>query len=116
MVLDTGAFTTALNPDVARTVTKVHNDSNVRVSGVTGNVAKVLTADKIQFRFANLSQTVNDVVVFETPTISKHAGLEIAGFIGAIALGQVTMSIDYRDGLVKFSYDANRGYKYPGMQ
>jgi predicted aspartyl protease len=115
MVLDTGAFSTTLNPAVARTVTKVHGDSNITVHGVTGKVDKVYTADKIEFKFANLRQTVNDVVAFESPSISKNTGLEIAGFIGATALGQVTMSIDYRDGLVKFNYDANRGYKYPGL-
>jgi hypothetical protein len=42
--------------------------------------------------------------------------MEIAGFIGATTLGQVTMSIDYRDGLVKMDYDAKRGSKYPGLQ
>ena len=115
MVLDTGAFSTSLNPAVARTVTKVHGDGNITVSGVTGKVNKVFTADKIEFKFANLRQTVNDVIAFESPSISRNTGLEIAGFIGATALGQVTMSIDYRDGLVKFDYDAKRGYKYPGL-
>jgi len=115
MVLDTGAFTTSLDPAVARTVTKVHGDSNIIVHGVTGKVDKVYTADKIEFQFANLRQTVNDVVAFESPSISRSTGLEIAGFIGATALGQVTMSIDYRDGLVKFQYDPKHGYKYPGL-
>jgi hypothetical protein len=32
--------------------------------------------------------------------------------IGATTLGQVTMHIDYRDGLVKFDYDRNRGYHF----
>jgi predicted aspartyl protease len=116
MVLDTGAFSTTLNPAVARLVTKVRGDSNITVKGITGKVDKVYTADQIEFKFANLSQKVNDVIAFESPSISKNTGLEIAGFIGATALGQVAMSIDYRDGLVKFNYDANRGYKYPGIQ
>jgi hypothetical protein len=36
--------------------------------------------------------------------------MEISGFIGYTALGQLTISIDYRDGLVKFTYDSKRGY------
>jgi tetratricopeptide (TPR) repeat protein len=115
MVLDTGAFSTTLEPAVARTVTKVHSDSSITVEGVTGTVDKVYTADEIEFRFANLRQKVNDVIAFSTPSISKNTGMEIAGFIGATALGQVTMSIDYRDGLVDFNYDPKRGYKYPGI-
>ena len=35
--------------------------------------------------------------------------MEVSGFIGITALGQVTTTIDYRDGLMKFSFDANRG-------
>jgi hypothetical protein len=41
--------------------------------------------------------------------------MEISGFIGVTTLGQLTLTIDYRDGLVKFAYDPKRGYKYPGM-
>jgi hypothetical protein len=38
--------------------------------------------------------------------------MEVAGFIGFTTLGQTTMKIDYRDGLVSFSYNANRGYRF----
>ena len=38
--------------------------------------------------------------------------MEVAGFIGITALGQMTISIDYRDGLIKFDYDARRGYRF----
>jgi hypothetical protein len=38
--------------------------------------------------------------------------MEISGFLGANTLDQLTIHIDYRDGLVKFDYDPNRGYRY----
>lgn len=114
-ILDTGAFATTVSPAVARAVTKVRGGSAVKVKGISGEVDKVSSADSIVFKFGNLSQKVQDVVVFDTPAISKYTGMEIAGFIGATTLGQVAMSIDYRDGLVKFAYDANRGYRYPGV-
>ncbi len=114
-ILDTGAFATTISPSVARSVTKVRGGSNIEVHGVSGTVDKVSSADNIEFKFGNLRQKVTDVVAFESPTISKYTGMEIAGFIGATTLGQVAMSIDYRDGLVKFVYDASRGYKYPGV-
>jgi hypothetical protein len=75
-------------------------------------VDKVYTADSITFRFANISQKVDDVVAFATPTLSKNLNMEVAGFIGITALGQMSISIDYRDGLMKFAYDANRGYRF----
>lgn len=111
-ILDTGAFTTTISPAVAREVTKVRAEDYITVKGISGKVDKVYTADEITFRFANLSQKVRDVVAFDTPGISKSIGMDVSGFIGFTALGQTTMKIDYRDGLVSFSYDANRGYRF----
>jgi predicted aspartyl protease/Flp pilus assembly protein TadD len=111
-IVDTGAFSTTVTPEVAREVTKVHREDNIIVHGVSGKVDKVYTADSITFRFANISQKVDSVVAFETPGLSKNLNMEIAGFIGITALGQMTVSIDYRDGLMKFAYDANRGYRF----
>ena len=107
-ILDTGAFSTTISPDVAREVTKVHANDNIRVHGISGEVDKVYTADSITFQFANVSQKVQDVVAFATPSLSKSLSMEISGFIGYTALNQMTINIDYRDGLMKFSYDPNR--------
>src|SRR5271163_1640668 len=111
-IVDTGAFSTTVTPEVAREVTKVHSEDNIIVRGVSGKVDKVYTADSITFRFANIAQKVDGVVAFATPTVSRDLNMEVAGFIGITALGQMTISIDYRDGLMKFAYDANRGYRY----
>jgi predicted aspartyl protease len=111
-VLDTGSFSTTISPEAAREVTKVHSGSNVRVQGLSGSVDKVYTAENITFQFANVSQKVQDVVAFATPSVNKSLNMEVAGFIGYTALAQMTIGIDYRDGLMKFSYDPNRGYRY----
>jgi predicted aspartyl protease len=111
-ILDTGSFSTTISPEVAREVTKVHANDNMQVKGISGKVDKVYTADSITFKFANVSQTVQDVVAFATSSISKNLNMEISGLIGYTALAQMTIGIDYRDGLMKFSYDPNRGFKY----
>jgi len=111
-ILDTGAFTTTVTPAVARQVTKVHSNYDMTVEGMSGKVNKVYSANEITFQFANLSQKVRDVVSFDSPQVSKGIGMEVSGFIGFTALGQTTMKIDYRDGLVSFSYDATRGYHF----
>jgi hypothetical protein len=87
-------------------------DDRIGLEGVNGKVDTVYAAAEITFRFANFSQQVQDVVTFETPKISKSLGMNISGFIGIDALSQTTMKIDYRDGLVSFNYDANRGYSH----
>jgi hypothetical protein len=91
----------------------VRSQDNISVHGVNGKVDRVYTADSITFRFANIAQKVDGVVAFETPALSKNLNMEVAGFIGTTALGQMTISIDYRDGLMKFDYDAKRGYRFP---
>jgi Aspartyl protease len=111
-ILDTGAFATTISPTAAREVTKVRSGSNIKVRGISGDVENVYTADKITFKFANLSQEVPDVIAIDFSDLSKNEDMEISGLIGATAIGQTTMTIDYRDSLVHFSYDAKRGYKY----
>lgn len=111
-IMDTGAFTTLISPDAARDVTHVHNDSFDRVKGISGEVKNVYTADTVTFHFAHLAETANDVISIDTSRISKNVNMEISGFIGFNTLKMLTIHIDYRDGLVKFDYDPNRGYKF----
>ncbi len=109
-ILDTGSFATSVSDTAARAVTKIHNDDSMTIHGISGKVDKVYSADSIDFRFANMEQKVIDAVAFENASISKDTGLEVSGFLGANTLSLLTITIDYRDGLVHFAYDANRGY------
>jgi predicted aspartyl protease len=111
-ILDTGAWTTIISPQAAREVTKVYSGVPVQVQGLNGKVQKVYGADEITFRFANLAQKVDDVIAIDTSKTSKDSGIEISGFLGAATLRQLTIHIDYRDGLVKFDYDPKRGYRF----
>jgi predicted aspartyl protease len=111
-ILDTGAWATSISPQAAREVTKVHADHEMEIKGISGKVEKVFTADQITFTFGHMSQKVYDVASFDTSNISKSVGMDISGFLGAATLKLLTIHIDYRDGLVKFDYDANRGYKF----
>jgi tetratricopeptide (TPR) repeat protein len=109
-IMDTGAFTTSVTPEVGREVSKIHEDDHMHVHGISGKVDEVYRTDSITFHFANIQQKVEDVYTFASPSINRNLGMEISGFIGYTALGQLTISIDYRDGLVKFTYDSKRGY------
>jgi predicted aspartyl protease len=112
-ILDTGAFSTTITPDVAREVTKVHTDDSVKVRGISGNVDKVYSAENITFQFANVSQNIQGVIAFDTSSLSKGLNMDVSGLIGFTALAQMMIDIDYRDGLIKFTYDPNRGFKLP---
>jgi len=110
-MVDTGAFSTAISPEAAREVTKVHflgsNPGSVR--GLSGDVTKIAFAEAILFQFGGIRQQNNDLYSFDTTGLSKGAGFEISGFLGSTVLRQLTISIDYRDGLIKFDYDPRHG-------
>jgi predicted aspartyl protease len=109
-IMDTGAWATTISPQAAREVSKLHSD-DIKVKGISGEVNRTYTTDEITFKFAHLSQRAYGVYSFDTSPISKDTGMEISGFIGANTLRMLTIHIDYRDGLVKFDYDPNRGYR-----
>lgn len=110
-ILDTGAWATSVAPDAAREVTKVSSAGDqLKVRGISGAVQQTYFANDITFYFAHLGQRDEQVPSFDTSNVSKGAGMQISGFIGANTIDLTTLQIDYRDGLVHFNYTANRGY------
>ena len=108
-IVDSGAFSSSISPEAAREVTKVRGGSPVTVKGLSGDVGKVSSSDKIVFTFAGIQQQNNDLISFDTSGLSRNTGMEISGFLGSTVLRELTTSIDYRDGLIKFSYDPGHG-------
>jgi predicted aspartyl protease len=110
-ILDTGSFSTTISSEAARELGKLHVDDRMKIHGISGKVDKVYYAEDVTFYFANLSQKAPEAFAYDLSNLSKNTGLEISGFIGFTTLNQLTMRIDYRDGLVKFDYNPNRGYR-----
>jgi predicted aspartyl protease len=111
-LIDTGSQMTLISPDAAREVTKVHGENHVRVQGLNGNVRNVYSADKAVLQFSHLRQENDDIISFDLSNLSKHTGTEISGVLGFTTLGLLDMKIDYRDGLVDFSYDEARWRRF----
>jgi hypothetical protein len=108
-LIDSGAFTTQLSLNAARTVTKVHVDDTISVHGVSGEVNKVYVADEATLVFAGLRQPTKDVVVLDLKKLSDDVGFEVSGIVGFTTLRFLDVKIDYRDGLVHMDY---RGPKW----
>ena len=105
-ILDLGTAETNVSFGVAMDVSKVH-EQNAAFGG-----GKMKVADEITYNFAHMAQKVNGVVTTDTTEASKESGMEIAGFLGANTFELLIMHVDYRDGLLKFEYIPNRGYKF----
>lgn len=69
-------------------------------------------ADSVSFNFAHVGQKLNGVPITDTSFASKIDGLDVAGFLGNNTLTELTLHIDYRDGLMKADYVPGRGYKF----
>jgi tetratricopeptide (TPR) repeat protein len=102
-VLDTGAFTNSISPQLAQQVTTVRR-SDVPVKGVSGNVTNVFSADAAVLHFSHFSQPNESMATFDVNGLSKDLGTEVSGFIGFATLRKMKMIINYRDGLVDFDY------------
>jgi tetratricopeptide (TPR) repeat protein len=107
-VLDSGGFSNLISLAAAKEVTKVHSDSDIRVSGISGEVKNVYRAEKATLQFGRLRQDNEDLVSFDLTPLSNDAGVEISGILGFAMLRLLDVKIDYRDGLVDFTYDAQR--------
>jgi tetratricopeptide (TPR) repeat protein len=107
-IIDTGMFANSISPAAAREVTRVWADTHSKIKGISGSVNEVFRASELTINFAQLRQTIHDVVAFDTTKISNSVGTEVSGFLGFAMLRLLEIKIDYRDGLVDFEFDPNR--------
>jgi len=107
-IIDTGAFNDTISPGAAREVTKVHDSQEFRVRGLNGAITDTFMADELTLQFSHFKQPTRDLVAFDTTDISENLGIEVSGFLGFAMLRKMEIKIDYRDGLVDFTYDPQR--------
>ena len=108
MLIDSGSWDSTINEAFARQITKVGKDSNVTVKGLSGKVQNVYRADEVNLQFSHFMQRRTDLIAFDLSHISNNIGTEVSGILGFSLLNMLDMKIDYRDGLVSFTYDPNR--------
>jgi tetratricopeptide (TPR) repeat protein len=102
--IDTGGFDNTITPDAAKQVTKITRDEDFHVKGLNGQVKDVYVADKANLKFARFKQDREDLVTFSLDGISNSLGTEVSGILGFRMLFLLDIKIDYRDGLVDFTY------------
>ncbi len=99
-LLDTGANVSSITSTLAQRAGKLR-DATPRVSGMSGDVKKVFALDGVTLRFSPANQTVDTLVAFDRPSLSKELGTEVSGFIGYDLLQNMKVAINYRDGVVE---------------
>jgi hypothetical protein len=103
-LLDTGAEKSLISPQAAAEVTKVSRDWGTGVFGISGDVDKVYATGDFLLEFSGLRLNSQKMTAIDLTRISHDDGVEVSGLIGAPALLQVVLHIDYRDNLVWCEY------------
>jgi len=101
-VLDTGAASTLISSELAAEVSHLNRDDKTALRGVNGRVGDVYQTGNLVLEFAGFEQRNLGMTAFDTWQLSHRLGTEISGFLGLPVLDLFKLTIDYRDGLVKF--------------
>jgi predicted aspartyl protease len=100
-LIDSGASSNLLDTKYARESTSVYS-SGRSVSGVQGRVRNTGVADHATLVFAGFRQDNSAVLSFDFDNLSESNGLALSGILGIPILRQLKLSIDYREGSVRF--------------
>lgn len=109
MIMDTGAGKTLLAPDMAKEAGKLH-DSNLRITGISGEVKHVYESPDTELFVADLKLPPQSYYATDLTSLSHSNGFETSGLLGLPTLQRLTIRIDYRDNLLKLTYDPKHDF------
>jgi predicted aspartyl protease len=108
-LIDTGSARTLISYDMAAEVSKLNRDDRLHLSGINGRVADVYQTGDLFLEFAGFRQKSLGMTAFDMWDHSRNLGTEVSGLFGLPLLEMFTLAIDYRDGLVNFDYQEQKG-------
>ena len=101
VVMDTGAFCSAISREVARSLGGFPTLPEARLAAGTGAAAGQRVSSTVDFAVADHHLIPSDVVALDLSNLSRHYGVEVVGVLGFSALTPYVLTVDYRDGQVK---------------
>ena len=101
-LIDSGASSNLIDEDVARDSAPVHRDDRIAVQGIQGKVEKSSLTGHVSLVFAGFRHDNPDLIAINFDKISDSAGVGVAGILGMPVLGQLKLTIDYRNGTIRF--------------
>ena len=103
-LIDSGSSSNLIDESVAREAAPIHSDDRIGVRGVQGAVAKASVAEHVALAFAGFRHDNPDLIAINLDKLSDSAGMGVAGILGMPVLGHFKLTIDYRNGTVKFDF------------
>jgi predicted aspartyl protease len=106
MIMDTGASQSVMSNALGKEGGKLHG-SSVEFTGLSGKVKKVYETDELPLFIGSIAIPPAMYYAYDITNISHNSGFETSGLLGLPTLQRVLIQIDYRDDLIKFTYDPN---------
>lgn len=101
-VVDSGAWGNLIDTGLAQGYTKVRRDHGSGLGGLQGPVDEVSRASRVSLVFAGFRQDNSDVLAASLEAMGDGLGVGIAGILGMPVLWQMKLTIDYRNGALRF--------------
>jgi len=103
-LIDTGSSTSLIDSTFALESTKISRNERMHVKGISGEPTKVFEADKAEIQFSNFRQRNLGMTVVDLNNSGKRQVVRMSGILGLPVLSMFHLSLDYRNGLVKFDF------------
>jgi len=107
IIMDTGSHDSSFSIVFAKEAGKMHRDTDVEVTGLSGKVKEVYRVDNTTLRFGSIQLPPGSFYAFDLTKLSHDTGAEVSGFAGFSTLSRLTITVDYRDNLMQMKYDPN---------
>ncbi|MGC2662289.1 MAG: retropepsin-like aspartic protease, partial [Bryobacteraceae bacterium] len=103
-LIDTGGGVSTVDSTFARLSTKVYGNSWMHIRGISGEVNDVFEAENATLEFASFRQRNLGLTSFNLNNSPEHRDIRMSGIFGFPLLYMFRLTIDYRNGAVKFDY------------
>jgi predicted aspartyl protease len=107
-VLDTGAGQTLIARDFAAELARMRSAASLPLHGISGKINDVDAADDLKFGFGGFSVHCLDTLSVNLRRHDDDMGMRVDGFLGFPILKMFVITIDYRNGLIKFDCPSAR--------
>jgi len=107
-LIDTGAWGSLIDTGTAEESTKVRRDHGPGLAGLQGPVDKVSRAANVSLVFAGFHQDNSNLLAISLENLGDEMGVGFAGILGRPVLSQMKITIDYRNGAVRFEKTTRR--------
>jgi hypothetical protein len=101
VVIDTGAFCSAISREVAGTLSIPPLQQDLRIWGGTGAATGQLVSRVVHFEIAGQDVVPEEIVALDLLNLSRHYGVKVLGVLGFPALRPYVLTIDYHNHMVK---------------